>query len=204
VGRGDWKLPPAECARVNRAIDDEAEVLFRMARKEGCRESRAAYAADALVNLILRGPSKPPEVKVTVDEAAAKRGYVEPGERCEIDGYGPVPVTVVRALLQDASVALLVRAADGEVVASTRATRTIPRGLRRRLEHRYPVCANCGGDGPLEIDHIVAIEHGGETSDENTWRLCRHCHRLKTYFDWGVESGVRGRRELVPPRGGAP
>src|SRR5262249_59006290 len=64
TGRGDWKLPPAECARVNKAIDDEIEALFRAARKEGRRESRAAYAADALVNLILRGPSKPPEMKL--------------------------------------------------------------------------------------------------------------------------------------------
>src|SRR5262245_58140617 len=84
MGRGDWKLPPAECACVNRAIDDEIEVLFAAARREGRREPRAAYAADALVNLVLRGPSKPSEVKVTVDESAAKRGFVEPGERCEI------------------------------------------------------------------------------------------------------------------------
>src|SRR5688500_10338911 len=93
MGRGDWKLPPAESARVNRAIDDEIEVLWRRARREGRRASRAAFAADALVNLVLRGPSKPPEIKVTVDETAAARGYVAPGERCEIDGHGAVPVT---------------------------------------------------------------------------------------------------------------
>jgi 5-methylcytosine-specific restriction endonuclease McrA len=204
MGRGDWKLPPAECARVNRAIDDEIEVLFRAARKEGRREPRAAYGADALVNLVVRGPSKPPEVKVTIDEVAMRRGFVEAGDRCEIDGYGPVPVTVARSLIQDASVALLVRGEAGELVASTRAKRTIPRGLRRRLEHRYPVCANCGGDGPFEIDHIVPIECGGETTDDNTWRLCRHCHRLKTYFGWSVATKDRGRRKLVLPRSGGP
>jgi 5-methylcytosine-specific restriction endonuclease McrA len=189
---------------VNRALDDEIEVLFRAARTEGRRESRAAYAADALGNLVLRGPSKPPEVKLTVDQAAVTRGYVEPGERCEIDGYGPVPVAVARSLSQDALVALLARGADGDVVVSARAKRTIPRGLRRQLEHRYPVCVNCGGDGPLEIDHIVPIEHGGETSDENTSRLCRHCHRLKTNFGWRAEAIDGSRRELVRPRAGAP
>jgi len=206
MGRGDWKLPPAECARVNRAIDDEIEVLFASARNEGRRESRAACAADALVNLIVRGPSKPPEVKLTVDEAAATRGFVEPGERCEIDGHGPIPVAVARALLQDASVSLLTRDETGEVTHATRARRTIPRALRRRLEHRYPVCGNreCRGDGPFEIDHIIPIERGGETSDENTWRLCRHCHRLKTYFGWKVERDEHDRRRLVPPRGGGP
>ena len=108
---------------------------------------------------------------------------------------------MARALLQDASVSLLTRDETGEV---THATRAISRGLRRRLEHRYPVCANCGGDGPFDIDHIVPIEHGGETSDENTWRLCRHCHRLKTYFGWNVERDDHDRRRLVPARGGGP
>jgi 5-methylcytosine-specific restriction endonuclease McrA len=94
----------------------------------------------------------------------------------------------------------------GEIVATTRARRTIPRGLRRRLEQRYPVCGNhdCRGDGPFDIDHIVPIEHGGETDDENTWRLCRHCHRLKTYFGWSVVADGAGRRRLVPPRSGGP
>jgi hypothetical protein len=200
MGRGDWKLPPAECSRVNRAIDDEIECLWRAARGEGRREPRAAFAADALVNLVLRGPTKPPEVKITIDDTAVARGYVEPGERCEIDGYGPVPVTVARAMMQDASVALLVRDGD-EIVATTRAKRTIPRSLRRRLEHRDPVCGNheCRGPGPYEIDHIVPIESGGATSEENTWRLCRHCHRLKTYFGWQVTLERDGCRRLVPP-----
>jgi hypothetical protein len=146
-------------------------------------------------------------MKLTVDETAVSRGYVEPGERCEIDGYGPVPVTVARSLLQDASVSVLVRDDSGEIVATTRAKRTIPRGLRRRLEHRFPVCGNhdCRNDGPFEIDHIVPIECGGPTDDENTWRLCRHCHRLKTSFGWQVEViDDDGRRRLVPPRSGGP
>jgi hypothetical protein len=158
-----------------------------------------------LVNLVLRGPSKAPEVKMTVDEVAVRRGYVEPGERCEIDGYGPVPVAIARVLLQDASVSLLVR--DGsDIIATTRAKRTIPRGLRRRLEHRYPVCGNhdCKGDGPFEIDHIVPIECGGQTNDDNTWRLCRHCHRLKTYLGWSAAIDGAGRRKLVPPLSGGP
>jgi hypothetical protein len=201
MGRGDWKLPPAECARVNRAIDDEIEALWRFARREGRREPRAAYAADALVNLVLRGPTKPPEVKVTIDDSAAARGHVEVGERCEIDGYGPVPVTVARAMMQDASVSVLVRDERDEIAATTRAKRTIPRGLRRRLEHRDPACANqsCRGEGPFEIDHIIPIDAGGRTNDENTWRLCRHCHRLKTYFGWRVRLDTEGRRRLVPP-----
>jgi hypothetical protein len=41
LGRGDWKLPPAECARVNRAIDDEIESSSgRRARTDGANRVR--------------------------------------------------------------------------------------------------------------------------------------------------------------------
>lgn len=204
MGRGDWKLAPADAAKVNAALDAEIERMYRAQR--GLRASRAAIAADALVNLVTRGPHKPPEVRVTVDAAALARGRVEAGERCEIDGLGPIPVKVAAAMLQDASVSLLVRGETGQVGASTRAKRTMPAGVRRRVEARDAVCGNhdCRGDGPFEIDHIVPVEELGPTTDENCWRLCRHCHRLKTLCGWRVETGVSGRRRLVPPKGGGP
>ncbi len=204
MGRGDWKLPPADAARVNAALDAEIERMYRSHR--GLREPRAVLAADALVHLVTRGPHKPPEVKVTVDAAALARGFLRPGERCEIDGLGPVPVRVATAMLRDASVSLLVRGESGELECASRATRTVPAGLRRRIEARDPVCANhdCRGDGPFEIDHIVPVEEHGPTDDANCWRLCRHCHRRKTYAGWRVEVGADGRRRLVPPRSGGP
>src|SRR6266498_2501504 len=96
-------------ARFSAAWKAHTDRIFQDARRAGRHEPRAAYAADALVALATQGPCKPVEVRVTVDSSALARGHTEPGERCEIAGVGPVPVTAARAMLDDASVAVLVR-----------------------------------------------------------------------------------------------
>ena len=138
-------------------------------------------------------------MKLTVDHAAVVRGHLEPGERCELDGLGTVPVTVARALLDDARISVLVR--DGtEITTVTSPKRTIPASLRRTLEAKYPVCGNlgCDNDKFLQIDHIVPIADGGPTTIDNTWRLCSHDHDLKTYCGW-IVVGEGDERRLVPP-----
>lgn len=78
--RGDWKLPPDMGARVRAALKDEIDQIWRAARREGRHEPRGGYAADALVNLVTRGPLRAPEVKMTTDHAAIERGYLVTGE----------------------------------------------------------------------------------------------------------------------------
>jgi hypothetical protein len=175
------------------------ERIFADARRAGRREPRAAYAADALVALAREGPCKPVEVHVTVDSAALARGHTEPGDRCQITGLGPAPVTTARALLDDARVSVLVRDGD-DITAVSRPKRTIPAKLRRALETRYPTCGvkTCANDRFLEIDHIVPLEAGGRTGLANAWRFCTHHHVLKTYAGWRV-IGEPGERDLVPP-----
>jgi len=173
--------------------------FFHNARRAGRHEPRAAYAADALVALATQGPCKPVEGRVTVDSSALARGHTEPGERCEIAGVGPVPVTVARAALDDASVAVLVRDGD-QISAVSSLKRTIPIKLRRALEARYPTCGvkDCANDQFLEIDHIIPLAEGGRTEIDNLWRPCSHHHALKTYAGWKVVP-VDGGLDLVPP-----
>jgi len=151
------------------------------------------------VALATEGPCKPVELRVTVDSAALARGHTKPGERCEIAGAGPVPVTTARALLDDAAVAVMTRD-GGDITDVSRPTRTIPVKLRRALEVQYPSCAvhNCANDRFLEIDHVVPLEDHGRTEIDNLWRLCSHHHQLKTYAGWTVV-GTKGDRDLVPP-----
>jgi hypothetical protein len=151
------------------------------------------------VALASEGPCKPVEVRVTVDSAALARGHTEPGERCAIDRVGPVPVSTARALLDDASVAVLVRDGD-DITAVTSPKRVIPAKLRRALEDRYPTCGvkSCANDQFLQIDHVVPLEARGETNVHNTWRICTHHHFLKTYAGWKVV-GEPGNWDLVPP-----
>jgi len=191
------RMAPDAGARFSAAWKAHTDRIFRDARRDGRREHRAAYAADALVALASEGPCNPVQVSAVLDSAALPRGHTEPGERCEINGV-PAPVTTVRALLDDAVVSILLRDGD-EITAVSSPKRTIPAKLRRALEARYPVCGvkGCANDQFLEIDHIVPIEDHGPTEIANLWRLCSHHHALKTYGGWRVV-GENGDRDLVP------
>jgi hypothetical protein len=193
------RLAPDAGARFSAAWKAHTDHIFRDARRAGRHEPRAAYAADALVALASQGPCKPVEVRVTVDSAALARGHTTEGERCEIGQVGPVPVTTARSLLDDASVAVLVRDGD-DITAVSSPKRTIPMKLRRALEARYPTCGvrSCANEQFLQIDHVVPIAEGGRTEILNTWRICPHHHVLKTYFAWTVV-GDPGNWDLVPP-----
>jgi hypothetical protein len=193
------RMAPDAGARFDSAWEAHIDRVFRDARCAGRHEPRAAYAADALVALATEGPCKPVEVRVTVDSAALARGHTEAGERCEITGVGPVPVTMARALLDDAAVAVMTKTGD-DVTAVSSPKRTIPMKLRRALEARYPKCGvpGCANDQSLEIDHVVPLEEHGRTELDNLWRLCSHHHRLKTYGGW-IVVGQNGDRDLVPP-----
>jgi hypothetical protein len=197
--RIEARLAPDAGARFSSAWKAHTDRIFGDARRAGRREPHAAYAADALVALASEGPCKPVEVRVTVDSAALSRGHAKRGERCDIDRLGPVPVTTARAMLEDASVAVLVR--DGDDITSVSSPkRTIPTKLRRAVEARYPTCGvkACANDQFLEIDHVVPLADHGCTELDNLWRLCAHHHRLKTFGGWTV-NGANGARDLVPP-----
>jgi len=189
---------------VSAAIDAEADRIFREARREGRRESPAAYAADALVRLVTRGPRNAPQLKLTVDLAPLERGWVEPGERCAIDGFGPVPGTVGAGAVPGRvgeraregrdrrhSRGQLAEADDPAAVPPAARAR-LPGVRERRLSRRRTV-----RDRPHRRPR-----DNGLTVLENLWRLCKHCHRLKTYFGWTVHTDDVGRRRLVAPQSG--
>jgi 5-methylcytosine-specific restriction endonuclease McrA len=172
-------MSPDVGARVASVLDQKTDEFFRAARTAGTTELRAAYAADALAALILgttRTPS--PDVRLHLDAAPFVRGYAEAGERCHIDGVGPMPVAVATAMLQDATVTVLRHDEHGDITTVSSPTRTIPARVRRWVEEAYPACGRHGCDSTfrLEIDHIVPLAAGGRTEKANLWRLCGHDH----------------------------
>jgi len=216
--RFDARLTPDEGARLLAAVGVETERLAAAARKAGLVEPRSAVAADALVALACRvaadagtgeraggapgtcrtgGPVA--TVHVRVDHAALIRGYVEPGELCEIPGVGPVPVEVARRLAVDSILSVLVT--DGvDVTTVAHSGRTIPEALRRALVERDPVCVvpGCDTGSDLEIDHIRPFAEGGPASLANLARLCHWHHYLKTHHGHMLE-----RDEVDDPDGPA-
>ncbi len=197
--RIEARMAPDAGARFSSAWNAHIDRIFREARRAGLREPHAAYAADALVALATDGPCKPLEAHLIADSAPHVRGHTEPGERCELKGIGPVPVTTARALLDDARVTLMVRDGD-DITAVSTPKRNVPAKLRRALEARHPTCGvkSCANDRFLEIDHVVPVEKRGETNVLNTWRICPHHHYLKTYAGWKVV-GEPGNPDLVAP-----
>jgi uncharacterized protein DUF222/HNH endonuclease len=201
---GHWcleaRLRPDEGARVNQVLEHKTDELFKAARAEGRHEPREAYRADALV-AIMRGevPEKPIELRLEGDYAALERGYLEPGERLDLDGI-PIPVTLARALLGDATLILMAREGH-EITKISSPRRGIPIVLRRWVERAYPRCGvdGCGHTERLQIDHIIPVEDHGPTCKENLWRLCPHHHTLKTLYGWRVATDHNGIHHLVAP-----
>jgi 5-methylcytosine-specific restriction endonuclease McrA len=211
--RFDARLTPDDGARLLAALGVETERLAAAARKAGLEEPRTAVAADALVGLACRGADDAGSstqaadraadapgacrtggpvatVHVRVDHAALVRGYVEPGELCEIPGVGPVPVEVARRLAVDSILSVLVT--DGvDVTTVAHPGRTIPEALRRALIERDPVCVvpGCDTRDDLEIDHIRPFAEGGPASLGNLARLCHWHHYLKTHHGHLLDRG---------------
>ena len=127
-------------------------------------------------------------VMVRVDLDALLRGAVGPGEICEIDGHGPIPVPMARDMANDAFLAYVFHRA-GEIRAISHFGRTINRRLRTALVHRDRTCVVPGCDVAwgLEIDHVVPFAEGGPTALDNLALLCHHHHFLKTFEGWTLE-----------------
>ena len=133
---------------------------------------------------------RPPKcsVMLRVDLAALLRGDALPGETCEIDGQGPIPVRMARDMANDSFLRLVFQEA-GDIRAISHFGRTINRQLRTALAFRDRTCVvpGCGVSFGLEIDHIIPFADGGPTELENLALLCHHHHFLKTFEGWTLE-----------------
>jgi hypothetical protein len=87
---GDYRLAPEAGARLWAALDAKEEEIFHAARMRDPedRESRLAYAADALVALTDCAPVKVAPLQVIID-----------GDQAELRGIGPIPLATAVALM---------------------------------------------------------------------------------------------------------
>jgi hypothetical protein len=147
------------------------------------------------VDVIDRPPTC--SVMVRVDLDALLRGTTLPGETCEIDNFGPVPVAMARDMANDSFLRFVFYRA-GDIRAVSHFGRTINRHLRTALAHRDRCCVvpGCSVSYGLEIDHIQGFALGGPTELGNLALLCHHHHYLKTYEGWTLER--TGRSDVDP------
>jgi len=215
--RLDARFAPEPGVQVLAAVEAAKDRIFHQARRNGRRESHAAYLADAVVELITAqrdgdaafGPKA--MVKVVVDYDVLTSGVASAEQTCHVEGIGPIPATTAQALAKDSILKVLVRK-GGDVAAVSRAKRTIPARLREALAVRDPKCVidRCDEERRLEIDHVIPVAIGGKTELKNLARLCHHHHFLKTYcgyrlsgrpgaWRWETPSDLEGARP--PPAG---
>jgi len=209
---GAWNLgakgTPDRGARFMARVQSIADALFKKARAEGRREQPEAYLFDALMSLAEEdGDAKPsgasrtsPKVLVRVDLEALFRGYPAEGELCEIAGYGPVPVSVVKELLAQGDTFLAAIITKGQaVVGVAHLGRSHTAAQRTALQWLYPICAVEGCSAlAREIDHRHDWVKTLTTRFEDSDPYCHHHHYLKTHQGWRLVEGS-GKRVFVPP-----
>jgi hypothetical protein len=211
AGRLDARCTPEVLAEVLVALEPFEAEVFKTARAEGRREGFDAYRLDALVAMARSagggGPARGSTarsgprhtVHVVIDHEALLRGHAEAGERSEIDGVGPVPVGVVRSLMDDAFVTAVL--SDGVDVAKVAHLGRHPTAHQRTaLRVRDPECVvpGCHVRHHLEIDHVEPWCATRITQLDRLARLCRFHHAQKTHEGYHLEGGPGQWRWLQP------
>jgi hypothetical protein len=131
-------------------------------------------------------PPKAPKTVYVVVNFDAMVARAEPGEETAyIAGFGPVPVSVVREVMDDAFLVGVVMKGT-EVAKIRRFGRRFGPEIRDALlvKHRFrcstPGCTNWAR---LEMDHKQPYAKGGPTDYTNADLPCDECHKIKTAHD---------------------
>ncbi|MGO9344607.1 MAG: DUF222 domain-containing protein [Acidimicrobiales bacterium] len=204
--RFDGRVCPDDGAKLRAELMRRARRLAAQARAEGRRERLDCYVADALMELVIgvtKEPGSGPDIHVTVDAKALRRGYSKDGETCAIAGVGQVAVATARELLGEGYLSILVTK-GADVLTVARAGRAVHPDVDTALNARDPKCCvpGCEVTEPLERDHrVLPFIDGGPTSLENLARLCRWHHYMRTYRGWRLE-GAPGSWSWVGPGSG--
>jgi Domain of unknown function (DUF222) len=203
VGHFKAEMTPGELAQVMAGLDARTGDIVEEAIQGRWFESREAHSVDALLDLVRPdspAPAKPSTVvHVVVDYEALIRGHTVTGETCEIPGVGPIPVSVARAMSQDAILKVLVTKGV-DVVTVAHAGYTIPTHLRTALDVRDPKCIvpGCDQHRRLQKDHRNTFSRTGVTRLEDLAHLCPWHHYMKTYLGYSYRGGP-GAWEWIPP-----
>jgi hypothetical protein len=124
----------------------------------------------------------------------------------ELDGVGPIDPETARQLCGQASsfVRILTDPITGAPIAIDEHARVPSRRLKAWLRYRDGVCRHPGCSRPArrcDLDHTIAVEHGGPTTEANLWHLCRRHHRLKHLANWRYAHGPAGHLRFTSPTG---
>lgn len=203
VARMSFRGTPDDLARLMNEVDRRADEIVAEAIRGASFESREAHRADALIDLARpasAGPAGPGTmIHVMIDYEALIRGHTVTGEKCEIPGIGPIPVTLARQMSEDAILnVLLTKGVDVTTVAH--GGRTIPAHLRTAVEARDQKCIvpRCNNRRHTEVDHRNSFGRTRVTKLEDLALLCRWHHYQKTFLGYTYSGGPGTWRWIAP------
>ena len=124
--------------------------------------------------------------------------------RCELEGFGPIPLATAFRLACDCSVTRVLMRGESEVLDLGRSTRLASAAQHKALAIRDRGCVFPGCDRPpawCNAHHLVWWEHGGLTDEQNLCLLCRRHHTLCHEGGWGLTRNDDGTYEATnhPP-----
>ncbi|KAA9153540.1 DUF222 domain-containing protein, partial [Amycolatopsis acidicola] len=165
-------------------------------------ERRGDAFADIL-RLAAHSPDIPTEagepatllVSVTLDQLTTGLGHGL------LDGYETLSAAHIRRMACDAKIVPVVLGAHSETLDIGRATRIVPRRIRRALIRRdkgctFPSCARKAKW--TQAHHIIPWAQGGPTSLANLTLLCSHHHHVLHRTPWRIRM-IHGHPWYLPP-----
>ncbi|MCU1462249.1 MAG: protein of unknown function endonuclease [Acidimicrobiales bacterium] len=209
---------PAAGAELLACLAPFERQVFEAARTAGRRESRPAYAFDALLAMAQAAVGAgattttkakvPAKVIARIDHAALVRGHTHPAETSEIAGVGPVPVTTIARMVASGDAFLAAVVTKGVDVLTVAHPGRRPSAVQQSaLEWMYPACGgeSCTVSHGLEFDHHTDWADTHHTMLSDGAMFCPFEHDKKTYQGWTVApSPVPGKKRLIPPPGPDP
>ena len=196
-------LPETEAARLDAVLDRHADQAGPN-EETGLYDPMDARRADALVDLAdtYAGCDSDPDTSLVVVHAPAAviDGHLDANGRIE---DLQVPRDSILRLLCDTRIEFNIDGPDGTTIGIGRTGRSIPRWLRRRIQHRDgPTCRFPGCQRRIrQIHHLHHWSHGGPTDAPNLVGLCWYHHRLVHEGDWTVEGNADHQLTFTSPCG---
>ena len=151
------------------------------------------------------GRDRRPRSSCRVDVSALRRGHTMPGETCEIDGLGPIPVETLREFFPQAAIDLIVT--DGvDVFNVTHFGRRANARQQVVLDWIGGECTRrgCTATRHLQVDHRIDWAKIKITELRNLDWLCVSCHRLQDPPGLGPCRGRAQAADGAARRPGAP
>jgi hypothetical protein len=188
-------LPANVAAAVWSRATEASRALQGPAESRTLTQLRADVTADWLLAGVAEGtPSPKAQVLVTVPVLSLLGVGTEPAT---LDGYGPIPPSMARALVADGAgsfLRVLTDPRNGAPLEIGRTSYVVPKAMRQWLRLRdgrcpFPGCTNQSLDN--EADHLLAWSEGGGTGISNLGQPCRRHHRLKHTTAWRPVGATR-------------